>query len=338
MPLASAKRPVLPVGSGRALVTGGAGFIGSHLVERLLADRWTVVVVDDFSTGQRSWLPDDDRLIVFEGDIRDAALIGRAIDGCSVVYHLAAVVGVRRVVADPLRAIQVIVDGTERVLEAALAARARVVLASSSEVYGLSDALPFAPDGPRLLGSTRVPRWAYATAKALDEHLLFAYRERGLEGVVLRYFNTYGPRQDAAGYAGVVATFCDAVVRGKPLEIHGDGRQTRCFLYVDDNVDATYRAGLVPEADGEILNLGSTEEVSILELGRLVAEAAGVPFDPRFVPYQDVFGDHFEDPPRRIPDIAASERVLGFRPTTPLHDGIARTLAWAAERHAAARS
>lgn len=315
-------------GSGRALVTGGAGFIGSHLVERLLAEGWEVVVLDDFSTGRRAWLPGHRRLLLHEGDVRDAALVRRAMDGCSVVFHLAAVVGVRRVVADPLRALQVIVEGTERVLAAALDAQARVVLASSSEVYGVSDAVPFAPDGRRVLGSTRVHRWAYATAKALDEHLLFAYREHGLRGVVLRYFNTYGPRQDAEGYAGVLAAFCDAVARGQPMTIHGDGRQTRCFLYVDDTVLATIRAAVAPEAEGAILNVGSTEEVSIVEVSRLVAEIAGVPHNVCFVPFEEVFGARFEDPRRRVPEISESERLLGFRPTVSLREGIARTLEW----------
>jgi UDP-glucose 4-epimerase len=322
-------------GSPRALVTGGAGFIGSHLVDLLLGEAWEVVVLDDFSTGRRAWLPTHPRLLVVEGDVRDGTLVRRAIAGCDVVFHLAAVVGVRRVVADPLRAIQVIVAGTERVLEAALAEGCRLVLASSSEVYGLSEAVPFSPDGPRLLGSTRVHRWAYATAKALDEHLLFAYRERGLSGVVLRYFNTYGPRQDAQGYAGVVATFCDAVARRQPLTIHGDGRQTRCFLYVEDNVRATYRAGILPEAEGQVFNLGSTEEISILELSQLVAEAAGVPHEVRFVPYEEVFGARFDDPRRRVPDIAESERMLGFRPTTSLREGLVRTVSWAAAQTAA---
>lgn len=329
MPEASAERAEAPGGSGRALVTGGAGFIGSHLVERLLTEGWDVVVLDDFSTGRRAWLPRHRRLVVCEGDVRDADLVRRAIERCAVVFHLAAVVGVRRVVADPLRAIQVIVDGAEQVFAAALEAGARVVLASSSEVYGMSAALPFTPDGPRVLGSTRVHRWAYATAKALDEHLLFAYRERGVQGVVLRYFNTYGPRQDADGYAGVVATFCDAVARRQPLTIHGDGCQTRCFLYVDDTVEATYRAAVTPEAEGAILNVGSTTEVSILALARLVADVAGVPHDFRFVPYDDVFGDQFEDPRRRAPDIGESERLLGFSPTMSLRHGIERTLAWA---------
>jgi UDP-glucose 4-epimerase len=328
MPVASAERAEAPGGSGRALVTGGAGFIGSHLVERLLTEGWDVVVLDDFSTGRRAWLPQHHRLVVCEGDVRDADLVRRAIERCAAVFHLAAVVGVRRVVADPLRALQVMVEGTDRVLAAALATKARVVLASSSEVYGMSTALPFQPEGPRVLGSTRVHRWAYATAKALDEHLLFAYRERGLEGVVLRYFNTYGPRQDADGYAGVVATFCDAVARGRPMTIHGDGRQTRCFLYVEDTVSATYRAAIAPDADGAILNIGSTTEISVLDLSRLVAEVAGVPHDVCFVPFRAVFGDRFDDPRRRAPDIRESARLLGFVPTISLREGLARTLAW----------
>lgn len=337
MPRPSSKITTLRPTTGRALVTGGAGFIGSHLVERLLAEGWDVSVIDDFSSGRPANLPAHRRLTVREGDVRDRSAVNQAIESCSVVFHLAAVVGVRRVVGDPLRAIQVIADGTSEVLAAAFANGARVVLTSSSEVYGLSEALPFAPDGPRVLGSTRVSRWAYATAKALDEHLLFAYRERGLDGVVLRYFNTYGPRQDAAGYAGVIATFCDAVARGAPFEIHGNGSQTRCFCYVDDNVSATYRAGLISQADGEVFNIGSTHEVSVLALSSLVAEAAGVEPERRFLPFAAVFGDRFEDPPRRVPDISLAERLLGFRPMTPLSQGIQRTLAWAKDQQSAAR-
>ncbi|GIW09595.1 MAG: UDP-glucose 4-epimerase [Dehalococcoidia bacterium] len=333
---ASAAAPHSQGESGRALVTGGAGFIGSHLVDHLLTEGWEVVVLDDFSSGRLANLPDHPRLRVMVGDVRDGAAVRQASAGCSVIFHLAAVVGVRRVVADPLRTIGVAVHGTEQVLDAALARRARVVLASTSEVYGLSDSLPFQPDGLLVLGPPTVRRWAYALAKALDEQLLFAYRERGLEGVVLRYFNTYGPRQESAGYAGVVAVFCAAAAAGRPLLVHGDGRQTRCFCYVEDTVRATYRAAVEPAAEGNVFNLGTTEEVTIRELAQEVVALAERPLEVRFVPFAEVFGPNFQDPPRRLPDTRRAEEVLAFRPQTPLREGLARTLAWARAQHALA--
>ncbi len=326
---AAEQSQIEPRAAGVALVTGGAGFIGSHLVERLLAEGWRVRVLDDFSTGKRGNLPRSDRLTTVEGDIRDATAVRAAMSGSELVFHLASVVGVRRVVADPLNAIRVMVNGTETVFEEACRTGAKVVLTSSSEVYGLNPVLPFREDSDRVLGPTNVSRWSYATAKALDEHLLFAFREQGLRGVVIRYFNTYGPRQDAQGYAGVVATFCNAIANGRPLEIHGDGSQTRCFCYVADSVEANFRAGMLDAAEGRILNVGNDHEITVLELAQLVAEVAGASVSMNTVPFENVFGSGFQDPKRRKPDVSAAEAVLGFRAKTPLRVGLEQTLAWA---------
>ncbi len=320
----------------RVLVTGGAGFIGSHLVDRLLDDGATVTVLDDFSTGHERNLRDrrDDPLLrVVKGDVRDAAVVDRLVERASTVYHLAAAAGVKYIVTDPIGSMATNVQGTEHVLAAAARAGARVVVVSSSEVYGRSPAVPFREDADRVLGPTWIHRWSYSSAKALDEHLAFAYADRGLAVSVVRYFNCYGPRIDENGYGTVVARFARQALASRPLTVHGDGRQTRSFTYVADTVEGTLRAGTVEAALGGVYNIGNSREISILALAELIRDIAGSPSPIELVPYETTYPAGFQDTPRRIPDTRRSQEVLGFTAGVSLEDGLARTLAWCREHY-----
>ncbi len=313
------------------LITGGAGYIGSHLADRLLADGHSVVVLDDLSTGRFENIAHhqgNPRFAWVQGDVRDAPLVARLVERCDVVFHLAAVVGVGHVVRDPLRCVQVNVGGTEAVLAAAFAHRRRVLFASSSEVYGKSDRVPFREEDDRILGATRIPRWAYAVSKALDEHLCFAYADRGLEVSVVRYFNSYGPRMDGRGYGSVVARFISQALKGEPLTVYGDGQQTRCFTYVSDTVEGTVRAATRTEALGQAFNIGSDREVAVRDLAEMIRTLTGSSSPIVQVPYEEVFGRQFEEAVRRRPSIDKARRLLGFEPAVPLEEGLKHTIRW----------
>ncbi len=315
----------------RVLITGGAGFIGSHLADGLLREGWAVTAVDNLSAGHTSNLEHNlgsDRFRFVEGDILDEKVMEPLIEGHDLVCHLAAVVGVPRVLADPLQCIVQNVRGTEIVLALARKYSRCVLFASSSEVYGKSDRIPFAEDDDRVLGSTRIARWSYATAKALDEHLCLAYHAQGLRVSIVRYFNAYGPRMDTKGYASAVATFISQALSSQPLTVHHDGSQSRCFTYVEDTVRGTILAATREEALGEVFNIGSKRESSVLELAQLVLELTGSTAKPVFVPYSQAFGAAFEAVPRRVPDTRKAARLLGFRATVPLEQGLRDTIAW----------
>ena len=315
----------------KALVTGGAGFIGSHLVDGLLADGWEVVALDNLSIGARAnlaHLADERRFRLVVGDVCDEKLVARLLDGCDVVFHLAALVGVKYVVENPLLGMRTNVRGTESVLAAAHARGARVCLASSSEVYGNSLAVPFVEDGPRVLGPTWFPRWSYATAKALDEHLCFAYRDLGLAVSIVRYFNTYGPRLDPAGNGSVVARFIMQALAGEPLTIHGDGQQSRSFTHVSDAVRGTILAATEPAGLGEVFNLGTQQETTIEQLAREIIALTDSQSPLSYVPYTVAYGPDFVDPRRRAPDISKARRLLGYEPKVSLQEGLVQTIAW----------
>ena len=315
----------------KVLVTGGAGYIGSHIVDRLLAEGHHVVVVDDLSTGSRANIQHNLSHACFDfhqGTILDKHLVSELVRGCDTIFHLAAAVGVRNIVDDPLAGITTNVHGTERVLSAAARTGAPVLLASTSEIYGKSDQLPFREDGDRVLGSTSVARWSYSTAKALDEHLLYAYAARGVAGAIVRYFNSYGPRIHPAGYGSVVARFIGQALACRPLTIHGDGRQTRCFTFVDDTVAGTLAAAQQASTTIEAFNIGSSREISVLELAELVLRLSGSSSRIEHVPYHTDYGAGFEDTRRRVPDVEKSRRLLGFQASIPLEDGLTRTIQW----------
>jgi len=316
----------------RVLVTGGAGYIGSHLVDRLLAKGDQVVVVDNLSLGKLGNIEHNlgnPHFRFVKGDVLDERLIEELIEECELVCHLAAVVGVKHVLADPLQAMMTNVWGTEKVLQSASNHGRKVVLASSSEVYGKSTKSPLAEDDDRFLGSTYISRWAYSTTKALDEYLALAYhRQRGLPVVIIRYFNSYGPRLDPRGYGSVVAKFINQALDGEPITVHGDGQQTRCFTYIDDTVEGTVLAATVEAANGEILNIARAEETKILKLAEMIKGMIGSSSDITLVPYEKEYGEDFEDSRRRVPAVGKAERILGFRAEVPLAEGLEQTIRW----------
>lgn len=312
----------------RVLVTGGAGFIGSHLVERLLARGAEVAALDDLSSGSPANLArclDDPRFDLIEGSVLDRDLVERASEGRDAVFHLAAAVGVARVLERPSATLETNAVGTSHVLAAATRARARVVLASSSEVYGRSEQLPFRESDPLLLGSTAEPRWAYACSKAIGEWMGFAHaREHGLELVVVRFFNVVGPRQHGR-YGMVLPRFVRAAVAGEPITVYGDGRQTRCFLHVADALDALLALSDAVRAAGTAVNVGSEEEVSIAELALRVKRAAASSSPIVRMPYREAYGTEIADLPRRVPDTRLLRERTGFAPRRDL-DSIVREL------------
>jgi UDP-glucose 4-epimerase len=302
-----------------SLVTGGGGFIGSHLVERLLDRGDRVMVVDNFSTGRRSNLDglSGEQLRVVEGATSEvvADLDGEPFDE---IYHLAAAVGVRLVIEQPIHTIETNVRETSAILEFAARRNTPILIASTSEVYGKSTKTPFREDDDVVYGPTTLHRWSYACSKAIDEYLALAYaRERGLPTVVVRLFNTVGPRQVGA-YGMVLPRFVAAAAAGEPLEVYGDGRQVRCFCDVRDVVDVLPRLVAIEACHGRVLNVGSDSPISIEDLARLVIETLGSDSTIVHVPYDEAFGEGFDDLRDRVPDLTRIREVAGFAPRIPL--------------------
>ena len=308
-----------------ALITGGAGFIGSHLAERLLADEWEVFVLDDLSTGSERNVAHlrgrrDFHLIV--DSVLKSSVVNELVHRCDVVFHLAAAVGVRLIVEEPVRTLITNIQGTETVLDYCNEFGKRVLVASTSEVYGdRREPEPLSEDGRRIYGPTTSRRWAYAESKALDEFLALAYhQERGLDCVIVRLFNTVGPRQSGQ-YGMVIPRFVSAALAGRPIEIHGDGTQTRCFCHVQDTIRALTGLMEAPGVSGDIFNVGSTEIVTINELAQRVLERTGSKSKIVEVPYDEVYGQGIEDMLHRQPSIDKISSAVGWEPTVGL-DGI----------------
>ena len=313
----------------RILVTGGAGYIGSHLVDLLLSAGHEVSVIDNLSTGSVANLaPVLDQIRFVNGSILDASLVSQEVERAQLVFHLAAAVGVKHIVDRPLESILVNTRGTEIVLECCFRYWRRALVASTSEVYGKTATVPMSEDDDRLLGSTKVHRWGYSTAKALDEHLAFAYSALGLPISIVRYFNSYGPRLDPRGYGSVVASFIGKAIAGQPILIHGDGSQTRSFTFIDDTARGTYLAATSQEALGTVFNIGNPVETSILTLAEHIRALVGSKSEIRFVTYEDQYGPGFEDTNRRVPNVSRAKDLLGWEPTIALDEGLARTLEW----------
>ncbi|MFC0863853.1 NAD-dependent epimerase/dehydratase family protein [Sphaerimonospora cavernae] len=308
----------------RAVVTGGAGFIGSHLVERLISRGDEVTV---FDAGP---IPDDQSLARtharhVRGDVRDPDRLTAAISGADVVYHLAAVVGVDQYLSRPLDVVTVNFQGTWNVLDQAARTGARVVVASTSEVFGKNPAVPWPEGADRVLGPTSADRWAYSSAKALAEHLTLAFhRQHGLRATIVRYFNAYGPRQRPAF---ALSRSVHRALNGRPVVLYDDGKQTRCFTFVDDVVTGTLLAASHPAAVGESFNLGSSDESAVMDAVGLVASLTGA--RTTVVDTVATLGSGYEDVPRRIPDSSKARALLGWRCETSLKDGLAKTIEWA---------
>lgn len=312
-----------------ALITGGAGFIGSHLAERCLAEGWRVAVLDDLSTGAAGNI---EHLKTRRGfsytfqSVFNEPVVAEMVDNADIVFHLAAAVGVEHVMKNPVRTIRTNVHGTEVVLRAAAKKGKQVMLASTSEVYGKSTRFPFRESDDLVLGPTSIGRWGYAASKALDEWWALAYgRERNLPVTALRFFNTVGPRQTGR-YGMVLPKFVGQALRGEPITVHETGEQRRCFSYVGDVVEAVVRLAQTPAAAGEVVNIGNDEEVTINELAALVKEITGSPSRIEHVPYAQAFGQDFEDMPRRVPCLEKLESLVQYRPATPLDTIVRRVV------------
>ena len=307
----------------RYLITGGAGFIGSHLSEALIARGEEVFVLDDLSTGSVEnirHLKSNKRFHYIFDSIMNKHLLAELVDDSDVVFHLAAAVGVRLIVESPVRTIETNVHGTQNVLDAASKKKKLVFTASTSEVYGKSDKVPFHEDADLVLGPTSKGRWSYAASKALDEFMALSFwKEKRLPVIVARFFNTVGPRQTGR-YGMVLPNFVRQALAGEPITVYGTGEQSRCFCDVRDCVEAVLRLVGSKKAVGEVVNIGSTEEVSIAALARLVKERTRSSSPIVTIPYDQAYEPGFEDMPRRVPAVDKLEGLTGFRPAVPLND------------------
>ncbi len=311
------------------LITGGAGFIGSHLAEALLARGDEVWVIDDLSTGAIANLDrarQSDRFHYIIDSIMNRPLLAELIDRIDGVFHLAAAVGVRLIFERPVQSIETNIRGTENVLELAARKLKKVLIASSSEVYGKGVRVPFAEDDDILLGPTTCPRWSYACSKAIDEFLALAYwRERRMPTVAARFFNTVGPRQTGQ-YGMVIPRFVGQALRGEPLTVYGDGRQRRCFIHVHDTVRAVIGLMESDAANGQVFNVGNDREISIIDLAHRIIEMTGSRSELQLVPFEEAYGPEFEDMERRVPDSAKLARTIDWGPLIPLEKILAAVI------------
>jgi UDP-glucose 4-epimerase len=305
----------------RYLITGGAGFIGSHLAEELLRQGHEVYVLDDLSTGSINnikHLKTHDRFHYVVDTVMNRPLTAELVDAVDVIYHLAAAVGVKLIVESPVRTIETNIQATEMILGLANKKKRPIFIASTSEVYGKSAEFPFREDNDLVMGATTKGRWSYACSKAIDEFLAIAYwKEKKLPTVVARLFNTVGPRQTGQ-YGMVVPSFVRQALSGQPITVYGDGKQQRCFCHVHDVVKGLIALMRKPEAYGQVFNVGNNQEISIHDLARQVREIAGSRSEIVFVPYEKAYEEGFEDMPRRVPDISKIQEFVGWQPTIAL--------------------
>lgn len=321
------------------LVTGGAGFIGSHLCEAMVHQGYRVVAIDDLSTGRLENIQHLRPLPSFQfvrETINNAQVLDRLTSEADIVIHLAAAVGVKLIVEDPVHTILTNIMGTEAVLATANRYGCKVLIASTSEVYGKGVKVPFSEEDDHLMGSTTHSRWAYATSKAVDEFLGLAYgRQFGLPVVIMRLFNTVGPRQTGR-YGMVVPRFVRRALRDEPLQVYGDGQQSRCFADVQDVVDAIIKLAEHPQAVGEVFNIGSTREITIYELAQKVIELSGSRSSIELVPYDEAYAPGFEDMRRRVPSIEKIGKLIGYKPRYSLEDTLKRVIEFERNRLSAA--
>jgi UDP-glucose 4-epimerase len=315
----------------RYLITGGAGFIGSHLAEKLLAKGEQVVLLDNLSTGSMEnirHLKSSDNLEYHLDGIENRQLLAELVDDADIIVHLAAAVGVKLIVESPVRTIETNVNGTQLVLEAASKKKKLVLIASTSEVYGKNVNVPFREDADLVLGPTTKGRWSYAASKALDEFLALSYwKEKKQPVIVVRFFNTVGPRQTGR-YGMVLPNFVKRALNNEPIEVYGDGTQSRCFCDVRDTVEALTRLMPLDRAVGEVVNIGNTEEVSIENLAKIVKQRLSSTSPIEFIPYDKAYEPGFEDMMRRVPSVDKLHSLVGFRPQTSLAEIIDRVAAY----------
>ncbi|CAM2879225.1 NAD-dependent epimerase/dehydratase family protein [Paenibacillus sediminis] len=314
----------------RIVVTGGAGFIGSHLSEALLKTEHEVVVLDDLSNGKKKYIAELEghpRFRFVQGSILNRPLLKQLMNQCDVVYHLAAVLGVKNTVESPLKVIEGNIDGTRNILELAWEKQIKVVFASTSEIYGKNEKLPFTEESDRVLGPPQVHRWCYATAKAIDEHMCFAYADKGLPVTIIRFFNTYGPRQTSTQYGGVIPKFIVAALNNKDITVYGDGEQMRCFTYIHDTVRGIIPC-MEPAFDKHAFNIGTTYRLTINDLAYKIKELTGSSSSIVHLPYELAYGPGYEDMKNRLPDISKAKLMLGYSPKVNIEQGLLQTIAW----------
>lgn len=311
-------------------VTGAAGFIGSHLCEKLIQLGYRVIAVDDLSKGRRSNIQeirDHPNFLFHKQDIQDAKKIKKILAGSHVIVHLAAVKIPRY--GDRLKTLIDNTNGTHNILEAARLNNSKVVFASTSDVYGKNSKLPFSEESDLVLGPPEVARWAYAVSKIFDEHLYFAYwEEYKVPFVIIRLFGIYGPKQHRTWWGGPQALFIDKIMAQEEVEIHGDGNQIRTFVYIDDVVDALIKSIDSEKAKNQVINIGTTEEISIINLAKLISKLIKKPLKIKKVPYESFTGGRYEDVPRRVPEIKRARKLLDWQPKVSLTEGLKRTIDW----------
>jgi UDP-glucose 4-epimerase len=314
-----------------ALITGGAGFIGSHLAERLLAQGQHVTIIDNLTTGQLKNIAEIEHHPNFRyaiEDIRNIHVMDRLVSECDIIYHLAAAVGVHKIISEPIDTIEVNIGGTEVILKTARRYRKKVLIASTSEVYGKGVRIPFSEDDDRLMGPTSRNRWSYAASKAIDEFLALAYhKEVDLPVVIVRLFNTVGPRQTGQ-YGMVLPRFVRWALENQPIQVYGDGEQSRCFCNVNNVVEAIHLLAESPAAVGEVFNIGSSEEVTILQLAERVRQRAHSTSEISMIPYEQAYEVGFEDFRRRVPSLEKIQRTVEWEPTTTLDETIDQIIAY----------
>ncbi len=317
------------------LITGGAGFIGSHLAEELLEQGHWVCVIDDLSTGtiwNLDGIRSHERFSYHIASVMDYPLMAELVDRADEIYHLAAAVGVRLIVEKPVHTIETNIRGTEIVLELAARKKKKVLITSTSEIYGKSAKVPFSENDDLVLGSTTRPRWAYACSKAIDEFLALAYyREQGVPVVIVRLFNTVGPRQTGQ-YGMVIPRFVEQALRGQPLTVYGDGTQTRAFAYVGDVVKALVALMNEPRAIGEVFNVGNDRELAIRDLAKLVIERTQSSSPIQFIPFEQAYDSQFEDLTRRVPDLSKIRALIGYEPKVQIEEIIDRVATYMKDR------
>ncbi len=313
----------------KILITGGAGFIGSHLAEELLSQGEKVTAIDDLSTGSIDnikHLIDNPNFRFVYDNVRNSEVMHVLIEQCDAIYHLAAAVGVQLIVDRPVHTIETNIHGTEVVLNIANKFRKKVLIASSSEVYGKSENVPFKEDDDTVMGSTKFSRWAYACSKAIDEFLGMAYyKQYNLPVVVTRFFNTVGPRQTGQ-YGMVIPRFVSWALKNEPILIYGSGKQTRCFCYVKDVVQAITDLMDSSSADGSVYNVGSTEEISIESLADKIIELTNSKSEKKYISYEQAYGQPFDDMARRVPDISRIKQTIGWSPKTSLDETLRKII------------
>lgn len=312
----------------KVLITGGGGFIGSHLSEELLSQGHEVFILEPGGTTKVRHLIGHPKFRVVRDSVMDMGILDSLVAQVDLIYHLAAVVGVEHYVGDPYQVLNVNVNGTQNVLKTAFKYGRKVVFSSTSEVYGRNPNLPWSEDDDRVLGSTRIDRWCYSTSKAVGEHFCFAYHKLGLPVTITRYFNIFGPRLDKLDAGRIITIFMGQLLRNEPLTVIGDGLQTRCFTYVTDAIKATVNAGILENTNGDIFNIGTDVETSILDLAKMMVEISGSSSEINFVRQEEVYGDSYEDIGRRVPDATRMKTVLQVAELTPLDEGLRQTIEW----------